>query len=143
MENASKALIIAGAILISILLISIGIIVINSISDPLNQSINEAEKQAIEMFNAQFTGFSGEQQASAIKTLMTKVTSSNGNDAEHKVTVSATLGGTSYTTPGTIQANVSSKKKYRVVIEDTGEITTPADQKTKPGYLNKITITEL
>ena len=33
MENASKALIIAGAILISILLISVGVIIMNSTGD--------------------------------------------------------------------------------------------------------------
>jgi len=38
MENASKALIIAGAILISILLISVGILIFNSVSGTTNNA---------------------------------------------------------------------------------------------------------
>ena len=54
MENASKALIIAGAILISILLISVGIIIMNAINEPVQQGASSAESQAIEMFNANY-----------------------------------------------------------------------------------------
>lgn len=42
MENASKALIIAGAILISILLISLGIIMFNSSKGTTDQAANTA-----------------------------------------------------------------------------------------------------
>lgn len=42
MENASKALIIAGAILISILLISLGIIMFNSSKGTTGQAANTA-----------------------------------------------------------------------------------------------------
>lgn len=42
MENASKALIIAGAILISILLISLGIIMFNSSKGTTDQASNTA-----------------------------------------------------------------------------------------------------
>ena len=42
MENASKALIIAGAILIAILLISVGILVMNSVNKPIDEAANEA-----------------------------------------------------------------------------------------------------
>ena len=59
MENASKALIIAGAILISILLISVGIIVINAINDPVSQAGSSAESQAIQIFNAKFDAYVG------------------------------------------------------------------------------------
>lgn len=59
MENASKALIIAGAILISILLISVGIIIMNAINDPVQQGAESASSQAVQIFNAQFTGYAG------------------------------------------------------------------------------------
>lgn len=59
MENASKALIIAGAILISILLISVGIIIMNAINDPVQQGAESATSQAVQIFNAQFTGYAG------------------------------------------------------------------------------------
>ena len=76
MENASKALIIAGAILISILLISVGIIVMNSINKPLDQAQGQADSQAVEMFNARFTGYlGGGQSLQSMKTLINTVKS--------------------------------------------------------------------
>ncbi len=42
MENASKALIIAGAILISILLISLGIVMFNASKGPTGQATDTA-----------------------------------------------------------------------------------------------------
>lgn len=59
MENASKALIIAGAILISILLISVGIIIMNAINDPVSRGADAAASQAAQIFNSQFSGFIG------------------------------------------------------------------------------------
>ena len=53
MENASKALIIAGAILLSILLISMGIIVYRNASSTINSAdMSETETQT---FNGKFT----------------------------------------------------------------------------------------
>ena len=46
MENASKALIIAGAILVSILLISVGVIIINSTGKMTDQVGTSADKMA-------------------------------------------------------------------------------------------------
>ena len=81
MENASKALIIAGAILISILLISVGIIIMNAINNPIQQGKNAADSQAIEMFNAKFTNFEGkEQSADMVKALCSAVITSNATD---------------------------------------------------------------
>ena len=80
MENASKELIIAGAILISILLISVGIIVMNAINDPISQAGSSAESQAIEIFNSKFTAYMGkDQDYSAVKSLFTTITSVNAS----------------------------------------------------------------
>ena len=52
MENASKALIIAGAILLAILLISLGIIIFSQAQDTINNSgMSQAELQT---YNSQF-----------------------------------------------------------------------------------------
>lgn len=62
MENASKALIIAGAILISILLISLGIIMFNSsagTSDQSKQVANEMEAGAKKGVNSVRNSLSG------------------------------------------------------------------------------------
>ena len=86
MENASKALIIAGAILISILLISVGIIIMNAINDPVSQAGSSAESQAIETFNSKFTAYEGtEVKGSTVKSLISTINSSNGVEATNKV----------------------------------------------------------
>ena len=58
MENASKALIIAGSILIAILIISLGIMVFNNMSNSVK---NEAtlDKQAREAFNSKISPYIG------------------------------------------------------------------------------------
>ena len=110
MENASKALIIAGAILISILLIAVAMIVMNSINNPIQQATDQATSQAIEMFNAKFTGYAGQQSSASVKSLMTSIASNNGVNPDHQITVGGSLG----TTPGAVQAAVSSQKTYTV-----------------------------
>ena len=57
MENASKALIIAGAILLAILLISLGIMIFNQAQDTVNNSgMSQAE---ITAFNNKFLKYEG------------------------------------------------------------------------------------
>ena len=85
MENASKALIIAGAILISILLISIGIILINSGKDITETGTSGINSQKIQTFNAQFTSYEGRKKGSELKGLASLVRSSNASDAAHQV----------------------------------------------------------
>jgi len=138
MENASKALIIAGAILISILLISIGIIIMNSINNPIERARNQSDAQAIEIFNSKFTGYTGVQSASSIKALMTTVASSNGSEETAlfvRVDASNMNGGNNNASPGWVQSRVHAQKNYRVELSygTTGQ---------NNGYVNLITITE-
>ena len=65
MENASKALIIAAAILIAILLISVGVYVVGV---------------AQEQFNQKFTKYLGDQKGSAIRTMVQEVMAYNNSD---------------------------------------------------------------
>ena len=46
MENASKALVIAGAVLVAILLIAFGMIMINSARTPIDEAAGQGEQQA-------------------------------------------------------------------------------------------------
>lgn len=88
MENATKALIIAGAVLISILLISVGIMVFNAANDPIAQAQKSSESQAIQMFNEQFSPYLGTGvSAQQAKSLISAVNASNGKDKEHPVTL--------------------------------------------------------
>ena len=55
MENASKALIIAGAILISILIIAIGMYIYSSSTSSIENAISSMNTQEVQAFNATWT----------------------------------------------------------------------------------------
>ncbi len=57
MENASKALIIAGAILLAILIISLGIMIYNQAAGVVNN--NAMSEVEVTQFNAKFTQYEG------------------------------------------------------------------------------------
>ncbi len=77
MENASKALIIAGAILLSILLISLGIFVFTQAQDTLG-SINLDEQEVL-AFNNKFLAYEGTIRGSQLKQLFNLVDSNNAS----------------------------------------------------------------
>ena len=70
MENASKALLIAGAILLCILIIAIGMFIYNSASSTITDSLTSLSTQEVEAFNNQFTSYEGIQTGSNVKALM-------------------------------------------------------------------------
>ena len=80
MENASKALIIAGAILLAILLISLGIMIFNQAQDTVNNSgMSQAE---ITAFNNKFLKYEGKgKKTSDIKMLANEVLVSNAEES--------------------------------------------------------------
>lgn len=59
MENASKALIIAGAILIAILIISLGILIFNQMGGYVKENAN-LDEQEIASFNSKITPYLGQ-----------------------------------------------------------------------------------
>ena len=69
MENASKALIIAGAILLSILIIAIGMFIYTSSQSTINDSLTQMNTQEIEAFNSQFTIYDGAQTGAKLKSM--------------------------------------------------------------------------
>ena len=88
MENASKALIIAGAILIAILLISVGILVMNSVNKPIDEVQGESDSQAAQMFNSKFTIYAGKDKSvQDVKSLCMAVDASNASDKKHEITI--------------------------------------------------------
>ena len=82
MENASKALIIAGAILLAILIISLGILIYNQAAGIANgNAMSEVEI-------TQFTQYEGRQSGTTVRSLLQKVISNNLNaDDESKQVV--------------------------------------------------------
>ena len=130
MENASKALIIAGAILLAILLISLGIMIYNQAQNTVNNSgMSQAEIQA---FNNKFTKYeaASEQPGSVVKSLVNEAISSNADTTTPGVAV--TLGGTQIVSVDNTTATtngVDTKKTYKVSLSYTD------------GYVSTIAIT--
>lgn len=116
MENASKALIIAGAILLSILIISLGILIFSQAQDTIN-SVNMSE-QEIQAFNNKFTPYQGDNvRGSQVNALVQAVVSNNQSAFENGETTTKGItvkggAGVSITPPTTKeQANNVSVKK--------------------------------
>lgn len=59
MENASKALIIAGAILISIMIVSLGVLIFNKMGNSAKEAAN-MDEQEIANFNSKITPYIGQ-----------------------------------------------------------------------------------
>ena len=78
MENASKALIIAGAILLSILLISLGIMVYNNSRKTIDDANLDSEQ--VQAFNTKISQYCGTRKsASDMNGLVTAITAANGS----------------------------------------------------------------
>lgn len=94
MENASKALIIAGAILLSILLISLGMIILNQAKGVISGSgMTQAQLQE---FNDKFLQYEGIQKGSAIRSMVQEVMANNNSSEasdETRVSINAANAG--------------------------------------------------
>lgn len=86
MENASKALIIAGAILLSILIIGLGMMVFNNAKNALTSA--NLDQEQIDAFNSKFESYIGtNKRGTDIRTLCDTVKSSNAADEENAIKI--------------------------------------------------------
>lgn len=118
MENATKALLIAAAVLIVILLIAFGMRIFNSTSDVGSRAETQAASTAVQAFNGQFSGFEGTISGTAIRNLQTAVAVSNQKNSSHQISIS-------YTSPATA-TNIDPTLMYQVTLtlnQTTGYIT--------------------
>ena len=99
MENATKALLMAGAVLIAILLIGVGIIIFRSTNGIEDNVDKTSSAMAASTFNAQFLNYTGNNvPAGRVKSLLSAVIASNAQNTEgamsakdRKITVSALI----------------------------------------------------
>lgn len=82
MENASQALIIAGAILLAILIIAIGMYIYNSAQATINDSISSMSTQEIEAFNNNFESYKGKQTGSQVSALVGRLIANSNTFAD-------------------------------------------------------------
>ena len=79
MENASKALIIAGAILLAIIIISLGLMVVNNARSQIGGA--NLDKQTMEAFNSEWDIYAGSKKsASDVKSLCSKAITNNATE---------------------------------------------------------------
>lgn len=148
MENASKALIIAGAILLSILIIALGVFVFNQAKSAMgNISLSEQEVDAA---NAKFTSYEGKQTGSSAKslcdvvrnynltkeddpTLQVKLTNDNNNDLVANENATTNTDGKTTDAITTVKGNIKAGNSYNV--------TFAYDQKS--GYITHINLKQI
>lgn len=136
MENATKALLVAGAILIAIVLISVGIKILSSTSGISNEVDDVSTAVQISTHNSQFTDYIGKQTGTQLKAVLSKAATTYRSNGIHKVSVKV-LGGQGLTAGtydtanniATVMSNISVNSTYTVGVEyDTA------------GYVNCITV---
>lgn len=148
MENASKALIIAGAILISILIISLGVLIFNKMGHSAKQAANKDE-QEIANFNSKITPYVGDNisgsQVNALIQLVISIDNSAISSGDLSKAVSITYKSTNNKT-NTISVNASKQLKDSVG-DATRKVNTGAGiyYKVKAAYgdnglINSITV---
>ena len=102
MENASKALIIAGAILLSILIIAIGMYIYTSSHNSISEAGSQISEQEKTSFNQQWNTYEGAQGGNNVKALLQKVIANcntNAEEAQRLVDVCCTKATSSEPTP--------------------------------------------
>lgn len=81
MENASKALLIAGAILIVILLIAVGMMVYRGAQGSIQKAIGSMSSTEKDIHNSQFEPFVGTKvSGSNVRSLLSKMITNNSDD---------------------------------------------------------------
>lgn len=83
MENASKALIIAGAILLSILIIAIGMYIYNSSQNSISGAGSQISAYEIQSFNQTWEMYEGVQTGTNVRALISKMSANaKSNETE-------------------------------------------------------------
>ncbi len=139
MENASKALIIAGAILLSILIISLGIMIYNQAAGVVNNNaMSDAEKTS---FNAKFEQYAGTVKGAQVRSLYQQVITSNSDEKneERKVGIKGIGESTVNETITQIPSNIKAANTYIVEItysnqgKNKGLVSTISISNSSPG----------
>lgn len=90
MENASKALLIAGSVLIVILLIAVGVRIYSSTQGVTESTEGTMTATQKAQFNSKFTQYIGKKTEAQTRALINTVISSNATNASHYVKINNT-----------------------------------------------------
>ena len=133
MENASKAIIIAGAILIAIILVSIGVLVWKRYAGFASQNADDLRSQQIAEFNVKFQKYSvGEATAQDVRTIVNLANDYNQKYAAdgEKIIIVKYKGNTAITTWSDAKwidffenalNSAGEEKKYKIEVSNNGQ----------------------
>lgn len=124
MENATKALLIAAAVLIAILIISLGLVVYNKASETMDSV--DMSGQEIQAFNEKFTKYAGDSvRGTEVNALLKTAVNNNlteGNNGNSAKLVIVKQDSTELvkTTGTTVTPKLDASKLYKVEVKQDG-----------------------
>jgi hypothetical protein len=141
MENASKALIIAAAILISIMIISLGIWVF-SMANKATSGVN-LDEATVSQFNQQFAQYEGTRKSgSIVKTLLGTVRSNNTSHVDDASMRVAVTGAATMSSNKTTANDITTEYNTAIKAIENGSTYDVSFEYAESGLINKITITK-
>ena len=144
MENASKALILAGSVLVAIMVISLGVVIFRNMSGAAKEQAN-LDEQVITTFNADITPYLGTNvSGSQVNTLRQLVISINNKakrdgDTVKRVSMILKNGGTDTVIAG---FNATDGTVITGTKVETGVFYTVQATRGSSGLINTITVTQ-
>ena len=145
MENASKALIMAGAILIAIMIVSLGILIFNKMSASAKDAAN-MDEQEIANFNSKLTPYIGQNvngsQVNALIQLVVSIDNSalSSGDTIKVVSIEYPLDENNKNTIRVESGEVKGIDKSKRVATGAGKFYKVEAEYSDDGLINKITV---
>lgn len=127
MENASKALLIAGAVLIVILIIGVGMLIFSGAQGAIGEGVSKMNAQEKSMFNNGFISYEGSQKGTQVRALLNEVMSNNSTNTdtpEKRVSITGIgtvdcntqYGSEESNRISTIRSGINTNRTYKVVL---------------------------
>ena len=142
MENATKGLMIAGAILIAIVLIGIGVFLVGQAQGWIGKAQGNFDEMAASSFNSKFEAYRGSKKGAEIMNLLSQIRTNNLRAERDSVTDDESI--TVKFDDGTGNKDASSSSEVNALnsLVNTGSTytVTTSDYSNKNGYVRTITI---
>ncbi len=111
MDNASKALILAGAVLIAVLIVSLGVYLLNLNTPVVDTTVTQIDLKAVQSYNYRYTKYEGfDKSSSEVIALINAVDQHNRNTTETDIYGEITLTGVNS------RSSVQPTQKYDIII---------------------------
>lgn len=135
MENASKALIIAGAILLSILIIGLGMFIYNKAADAMDGI--GIDEQKVKSYNSSFENYEGLQSGTNARTLCDTIRAhNNSHQDDETLNIKVTVGtGTPSTNPPSAVVTASEVNTQKALIKAGRQYKVTFGYDSKTGYI--------